>query len=64
MSLRYYAQMIIGNNNWQLVCEDLETGHISIIGQGLLERFAKDLAKKLQEAADASQLKTAENQQS
>jgi hypothetical protein len=46
MGFTYYAELVNGNDRWQIVCENLETGHRSIVGQNLSQQYAKELAEK------------------
>jgi hypothetical protein len=46
MGFTYYAELLNGSDQWQIVCENLETGHRSTVGQNLSEQYAKELAEK------------------
>jgi hypothetical protein len=50
MAFTYYAELVDGSDRWQIVCENLETGHRSIVGQNLFQQYAKELAEKLRVA--------------
>jgi hypothetical protein len=47
MAFTYHAELVDGTDYWQIVCENLETGHRSIVGKNLLQQYAKELAEKL-----------------
>jgi hypothetical protein len=53
MAFTYYAELVDGIGKWQIVCENLETGHRSIVGKNLSQQYAKELAEKLR-VADAA----------
>lgn len=60
MAFTYYAELITGSDRWQVVCEDLETEHRSIVGHNLLQEYAQKLAEDLQASESASEHCTSE----
>jgi hypothetical protein len=60
MAFTYYAELVDGSHYWQIVCENLETGHRPIVGWNLFQQYAKELAEKLRVADAAYQNYTAQ----
>jgi hypothetical protein len=55
MAYIYYAELIDGTDKWQIVCEGLVTGHRSIVGHNLPQKYAKELVEELQASDTASE---------
>lgn len=56
----YYAELMTGSDKWRVVCKNLETEDLSIVGYGLFQDYAEELAERLRASDAASEHCTSE----